>query len=242
MIVTRNHENAASSLGRRCRDGKTPRLLAGEGDEDRHVPQQSGAGVWAEFDVRENLAHQGGLALQGGADAGAGQGSALVERVRKAQIAELIDANELLLPPVKEQIKWELGIGRETQNWRGAVARFQAECDEITVIIISVIEDETESGAVTIFIPPNNACAPLLESTLEIVYGDYVTGAEEIKRCEKYTCVNVSPYLEEEIVGCAKTIYLVDTTFSCPDEAACPEVENCEEIEEGYIIDVLIPH
>ena len=167
---------------------------------------------------------------------------ALVERVRKAQIAELIDANELLLPPVKEQIKWELGIGRETQNWRGAVARFQAECDEITVIIISVIEDETESGAVTIFIPPNNACAPLLESTLEIVYGGYVTGAEEIKRCEKYTCVNVSPYLEEEIVGCAKTIYLVDTTFPCPDAAACPEVENCEEIEEGYIIDVVIPH
>ncbi len=164
------------------------------------------------------------------------------ERVSKEVIAELLDANEQLLPPVKEQIKAELGINWRAPAWKGAVARFQADCDEIVVFIVTWLTDENEGGTVTLFIPPNNTCGPALQNILEALYGRYVTGTEEVKRCVEHVCTNASPYLEESLYGCIEVVHLVDASFACPDNYECPDNgSGCDEVESEFIISVTIP-
>ena len=163
------------------------------------------------------------------------------ERVTRAYLAELLDANDLLAPPVREQVKYELGISRDLNGWRAAVARFEAECDEIVVITITWIDEESEGGIVTMFIPPNSSCGPALQSILEVLYGRYVSGTEEVQRCVEHVCVNASPFLDESIEGCVDVVHLIDASQPCPDSYECWEETNCNELDREFIINITIP-
>lgn len=164
------------------------------------------------------------------------------ERVSKAVLIELLEANEQLLPPVREQLKAELGISWKARSWQGALARFQAECDEIVVIAVTWVDEESEGGVVTLFVPPNNVCGPLLQSLLEQLYGRYVSGAEEVKRCVEYVCTNASPYIDESLYGCVAVVHLVDASLSCPDNYECPDNgSGCDDLESDFIITITIP-
>ncbi len=163
------------------------------------------------------------------------------ERVTRAYLSELLDANEYLAPPVREQIKYELGITGKHRSWRGVIARFEAECGEAVVITVTVIDDNSERGNVTMFIPPSRSCGPALQAIMEVLYGRYVSGAEEVQRCVEHVCVNASPFLDESITGCIDVVHLLDASLPCPDSYECWEATNCNELEREFIITVTIP-
>ena len=161
-------------------------------------------------------------------------------RVSRAYLAEQLASNELIAPPVREELEYELGLSRDLTGWRGAVARFEAECDDVFVFVITWQEEGR--GQVLMVIPPNNACGPALQVILERLYGRYLSGSESIKRCVESVCVNASPFVDEEVEGCVEVIHLVDGSLPCPDNYECPEEgAGCSDLEQDFIITITIP-
>lgn len=164
------------------------------------------------------------------------------ERISRSAMIELIEANELLEPPVQEQVKVELGLDGDLHGWRGAIARFQADCDEITVFVVTWSdENNNEGGQVVLFIPPNNRCGSAMRALLEPIYGGYVSGTVELKRCVDYACVDASPFVAEDVRGCIEVIHLIDASFDCPEVYNCTGDEDCDDLEKEFILTVTIP-